>query len=76
MILKALKYFPLMQLLLIYLIVNSLLINADDLNKPLEVEHGNPRVKNIIVGSFVGGALCYYYYLVIIIILKNIYILI
>ncbi|CAH1763736.1 14266_t:CDS:2 [Entrophospora sp. SA101] len=55
---KSSKYYPLMHLLLIYLIVNSLLINANELNylsKPLEVERDNPRVKNIIVGSFIGG---------------------
>ncbi|CAJ0757011.1 11695_t:CDS:2, partial [Entrophospora sp. SA101] len=50
---KTLTNFLLTQLLLVILIANSLLINADQLNYKAERDHST--VRNIIVGSFTGG---------------------
>jgi len=56
-------HFLLIQLLLTILIINnSFSINANELRHQSEYERENQNVKNIIVGSCLGGTLLLYYY--------------
>ena len=67
---KTSKHFLLIQLLLTILIVNNpFSIDANELRHQSEYERENQNVKNIIVGSSIGGTLLLYYYYILLLVL-------